>query len=148
MAALRKIQVRLEVSADEPVTVALTQEDCSLLLSNLLLNALQHSPPESSVELRVASQREQNIVEFSVRDHGEGIDPADLPHVFDRFYRSDPSRTRSTGGAGLGLAICKAVVERAGGSIALTSQPGQGTTVTVRLPLRPDPDTTANPSSA
>ncbi len=148
VAELRKIQVRLEAPADEPVTVALTQEDSSLLLSNLLLNALQHSPPESNVELRIALQKEQNTVEFSVRDHGEGIDPADLPHVFDRFYRSDPSRTRSTGGAGLGLAICKAVVERAGGSIALTSQPGQGTTVTVRLPLKQNPDTAASPSSA
>ncbi len=140
VAKLHKIKVTMESPADEPVMVALTQEDCSLLLSNLLLNALQHSPPESTVELRTALQKERNTAEFSVRDHGEGIDPADLPRVFDRFYRSDPSRTRSTGGAGLGLAICKAVAERAGGSIALASQPGQGTTVTVQLPLTPNPD--------
>ena len=74
-------------------------------------------------------------VELTVEDHGEGIDPDALPHVFDRFYRGDPSRTRSTGGAGLGLAICKAVVEKAGGTIALASKPGKGTTVTVRLPM-------------
>ena len=119
-----------------------------MLLSNLLLNALQHSPPESSVELRVTLQREQNAAEFSVRDHGEGIDPADLPHVFDRFYRSDPSRTRSTGGAGLGLAICKAAVERAGGSISIASQPDQGTTVTVHLPLKQNADAPSRPASA
>jgi signal transduction histidine kinase len=69
-----------------------------------------------------------------VQDHGDGIDPATLPHVFDRFYRADPSRARTTGGAGLGLAICKAAVEKAGGTITLSSNPGNGTTATVRLP--------------
>jgi signal transduction histidine kinase len=113
-------------------------EDCSLLLSNLLLNALQHSLPGSAVEVRLAQQAD--AVEVQIQDHGEGIDPAALPHVFDRFYRGDPSRARATGGTGLGLAICKAITERAGGSIVLASQPGpdlpnQGTTVTVRLPL-------------
>jgi signal transduction histidine kinase len=74
------------------------------------------------------------LVLFLVEDQGEGIDAAALPHVFERFYRGDPSRARSTGGAGLGLAIAKAIVERAGGSIELTSLAGKGATVTVRLP--------------
>lgn len=119
-------------------SIPLVAEDCSLLLSNLLLNALQHSLPGSAVEVRLAQQAD--AVEVQIQDHGEGIDPAALPHVFDRFYRGDPSRARATGGTGLGLAICKAITERAGGSIVLASQPGpdlpnQGTTVTVRLPL-------------
>jgi signal transduction histidine kinase len=116
--------------------VPLPAADCSLLVSNLLLNALQHSPPESSVQLRVSLVLAPDglLVLFLVEDHGEGIDPAALPHVFERFYRGDPSRARSTGGAGLGLAISKAIVERAGGSIELTSIAGQGATVTVRLP--------------
>jgi signal transduction histidine kinase len=138
VAALRGVQVEVAAPAPGACAVPMAAEDCSLLLSNLLLNALQHSLPGSAVEVRLAQQAE--AVELQIQDHGEGIDPAALPHVFDRFYRGDPSRARATGGTGLGLAICKAITERAGGSIALTSQPGpdlpnQGTTVTVRLPL-------------
>jgi signal transduction histidine kinase len=73
-------------------------------------------------------------MELVIEDHGEGISAEALPHVFERFYRGDPSRTRSTGGAGLGLAICKAMVEKAGGAISIASRQGEGTTVTARLP--------------
>ncbi|HXE05077.1 MAG TPA: HAMP domain-containing sensor histidine kinase [Bryobacteraceae bacterium] len=136
VAELRKVRVNLELPAGEPVLVAVAAEDCSLLISNLLLNALQHSPPDSTVEARIAVQHgPERAVEFCIEDHGDGIDPAALPHVLDRFYRGDPSRNRATGGAGLGLAICKAIAERAGGSIAIASRPGEGTTVSVRLPL-------------
>lgn len=136
VAELRRIRVVAQVPAHEAAFVSLNSEDCLLLVSNLLLNALQHSPPDSNVRISVALQQAPGLVaEFRIEDHGEGIDPAALPHVFERFYRGDPSRTRSTGGAGLGLAICKAVVERGGGSIEIASQPGQGTAVTVRLPL-------------
>jgi len=135
VATLRRVRVDVDAPSGE-CRVPLTTEDCSLLLSNLLLNALQHSPAESNVRLSLAVKPEPDAAaELTVEDHGDGIDPAALPHVFDRFYRGDPSRTRSTGGAGLGLAICKAIVERAGGSIALASRPGEGATVTVRLPL-------------
>ncbi len=130
VAALRR--VRMHVTAPEVAHVPMASDDCLLVLSNLLLNALQHSPPESEVQLRLHEQGD--AVELAVEDHGDGIDPAVQPRVFDRFYRGDPSRTRSTGGAGLGLAICKAVVERAGGAIGLTSETGKGTTVAVRLP--------------
>jgi signal transduction histidine kinase len=97
------------------------------------MNAIQHSPPRAQVELRVSA--ENGAVAIIVQDHGEGIDPAALPHVFDRFYRGDPSRARTTGGAGLGLAICKAAIEKAGGTIMLASEPSHGTTATVRLPV-------------
>ena len=136
-AALRGVEVSVAAPTPGACLVPIAAEDCSLLLSNLLLNALQHSPAESTVELRLNPQ--PATVELKIQDHGEGIDPAALPHVFDRFYRGDPSRTRSTGGTGLGLAIAKAIAERAGGSILLASQPGQGTTVTVRLPLANEP---------
>lgn len=144
VADLHSLHVETEIPAGVQVNVPLNHEDCSLLLSNLLLNALQHSPPGSTVHLRATLKHQPDTVEFRVEDHGEGIDSAAIPHVFERFYRGDPSRTRSTGGAGLGLAICKAVVERAGGSIALASQSGQGTTVTVNLPLahQAGPDST------
>ena len=137
VAAQRRVTVHV-AAAHAACPVRLTAEDCLLLLSNLLLNALQHSPPDSEVELRLVQRA--GTATLTVEDNGEGI-PADaLPHVFDRFYRGDPSRSRSTGGAGLGLAICEAVVEKGGGVITLTSQalpnePDRGTTVTVRLPL-------------
>ena len=113
--------------------VPLSPDDCALVVSNLLLNALQHSPPHTQVEVRLRTL--DNATELIIQDHGEGIDPAALPHVFDRFYRGDPSRARATGGAGLGLAICKAAVEKAGGTITLASEPDRGTSATVRLPF-------------
>ncbi|HEY1768320.1 MAG TPA: ATP-binding protein [Terracidiphilus sp.] len=136
VAALRRVTVNLTNQAARGPFIPLSAADCSLLVSNLLLNALQHSPPESSVQLRVSLVLDPAglLVLFLVEDQGEGIDAAALPHVFERFYRGDPSRARSTGGAGLGLAIAKAIVERAGGSIELTSLAGKGATVTVRLP--------------
>ena len=72
---------------------------------------------------------------LTVSDTGPGISDEDLPHVFERFYRGDKSRTASNGNAGLGLAISKAIVEAHGGTIDVSSQPGTGTTFTVILPL-------------
>ena len=72
-----------------------------------------------------------------VVDQGEGIPESALPHVFERFYRADRSRSRASGGAGLGLSICKAIVERSGGTIHIQSVVGKGTEVTVVLPARP-----------
>jgi signal transduction histidine kinase len=131
-AATRQIQVAVCDIPSGVSTVPLRDEDCNLIVTNLLMNALQHSPPQSRIEVCV--QAETGAMRFTVQDHGEGIDPAALPHVFERFYRGDSSRARETGGSGLGLAISKAIVEKAGGTITLTSHPGQGTTATVRLP--------------
>ncbi len=127
--------VRVLAAAPNPglYYVAAATDECSTLISNLLLNAIQHSPPGALVEARISVAGP--AVRLEIEDRGEGIDPAVLPHVFDRFYRGDPSRTRNTGGTGLGLAICKAIVERAGGSVSICSQPGSGSTVTVLLPL-------------
>jgi signal transduction histidine kinase len=126
-------------AAAEMAQIAVAQGDCLLLVENLLTNAVQHSAPGSVVELRMTVEGSEVVLE--VEDHGDGIDPEALPHVFDRFYRGDPSRTRNTGGTGLGLAICKAIVDKAGGSIVLTSERNEtgerktGTTATVRLPV-------------
>lgn len=135
-AAIRQVSLVSSGSPTGPCTVPLTPDDCSLVLSNLLLNAIQHSPSQSPVEICAALQ--SDTVELKIRDYGEGIDPADLPHVFERFYRADPSRARSTGGTGLGLAICKAAIEKAGGTITLSSEPGKGTTARICLPLSND----------
>jgi len=130
VAALRNISI--DVRAPGSRRVPLAAEDCAVLIENLLMNALQHSQRGSRVEIN--ADEHDGVIDLSVLDYGEGIDPAALPHIFDRFYRGDPSRTRSTGGAGLGLAICKAVAEKAGGTINMKSEVGRGTTVTVRLP--------------
>jgi len=111
-------------------------EDLQLVWSNLLENAVRYSPEGGSIEVAVSAQN-GGPARITVEDHGPGIAPEDLPHVFERFYRGDPSRTRSTGGFGLGLAIAKALVEAYGGSISAESTPGQGTRMTVELPVGP-----------
>lgn len=137
-AAVRQVRVAVRggcKACPDPCMVPLNGEDCKLVVSNLLMNALQHSPPDSQVDLRIA--RLTDAVEIVVEDHGDGIEPEALPHVFERFYRGDPSRARATGGSGLGLAIVKAAVEKTGGGISLTSEPGKGTIATVKLPTLP-----------
>lgn len=131
MAELRRVAVA--VSASESHYVRLAPEECSLLLSNLLQNALQHSAPGTQISALV--EQRDGMAELRIRDQGDGIDPEALPHVFERFYRGDPSRNRNTGGTGLGLSISKAIVDAARGKIDISSKPGIGTTVIVRLPI-------------
>jgi len=138
VAELRRI--RMTFPAQAPVVVALSENECSLLLSNLLMNALQHSAAGSKVD--VSLERQTGFAELRIADQGEGIDREALPHVFERFYRGDPSRNRNSGGTGLGLAICHAIVQKAKGSINITSELGRGTTVTVQLPLAASVDAT------
>jgi len=103
------------------------------VLGNLLSNALRYTPPGGSVTVRVlASEEEAHVV---VQDTGEGIPAADLPHIFERFYRADRSRSRSTGGRGLGLSIVRQVVEAHGGRVWVESQVGVGSTFGFSLPL-------------
>ena len=92
---------------------------------------LQPRPGGSS---RSPLATEGSAVLLTVADTGEGIPPEDIPHLFERFYRADKSRSRIQGRNGLGLAICKAIVEAHGGSIEVSSQPGVGSTFTVKLP--------------
>ena len=89
--------------------------------------------PSSHKKARVPA----GAVWLEVRDTGQGISPEDLPHVFDRFYRADPTRSRATGGAGLGLAIVRAIVEAHGGRVSAASDgvAGHGSTITVTLLL-------------
>jgi two-component system OmpR family sensor kinase len=101
--------------------------------NNLVANALEHTPPGSPVEIRVYSTDDQAVLE--VEDHGPGMDPDEAGKVFDRFYRADPSRTRASGGAGLGLAIVAAIVHVHRGTVAVRTALGQGATFRVMLPL-------------
>jgi two-component system OmpR family sensor kinase len=102
------------------------------LITNLLTNAIHYNKPNG--EIRISTGRENGRTVLTVADSGQGIAAEDLPHVFERFYRADKSRSRAEGRSGLGLAICTAIVDSHGGSIDVSSELGIGTTVTVRLP--------------
>ncbi|MFJ3233699.1 sensor histidine kinase [Streptomyces sp. NPDC086787] len=104
------------------------------VMSNLVSNAIRHTPRGGRVVLRAREEDDELVLE--VTDSGCGIDPADLPHVFDRFWRADKSRNRQTGGSGLGLAIVRKLTEAHGGTASVVSTPGTGSTFTVRLPRR------------
>src|SRR5687768_12672838 len=104
------------------------------LVRNLVDNALKYGAPESKVDVSVEEGEPAGVV-LTVRDHGEGIDAQHIPHLTRRFYRVDPSRSRAAGGTGLGLAIVKHIVERHRGQLDIASRKGEGTTVTVRIPL-------------
>jgi signal transduction histidine kinase len=106
------------------------------VLLNLVENALKFTPAGGWVELRAANEK-QGWVMLEIQDTGAGMPPETLPHVFERFYRADSSRTRQSwqiGGSGLGLSLARELVEAHGGTIAISSSVGQGTTVTLRLP--------------
>jgi signal transduction histidine kinase len=124
--------VAVVVDAGQGSDAMMEVEDAEILCSNLLMNAIQHSPTGSTVQVGVRTDRES--VTLWVEDQGEGIPAEALPHVFERFFRADPSRSRRSGGAGLGLALCKAICNRYRASIEIASAPDTGTTVTVCLP--------------
>ena len=130
-AELRQVKVELIEAAD--AVVGIEERDGLLLCSNLLLNALQHSPAGSNVRLSLNADERQVIL--TVRDEGTGIDTHHLAHIFEPFYRGDDSRDRKSGGTGLGLSICKAICERASGSIAIANGDERGAVATVRLPI-------------
>ncbi len=109
-----------------------SESDLTLLWTNLLENAVRHSEPGTEVHIEIEDMESRCRVR--IIDQGSGISCVDLPHVFERFYRSDASRSRLTGGFGLGLPIAKAIVEKFEGTIHLSSIPGAGTTVEVILP--------------
>jgi signal transduction histidine kinase len=103
------------------------------VLRNVVDNAVKYSA-QAAEPVRVALELRDGTARVTVRDRGEGIPAADLPRVFDPFYRVDRSRSRGTGGYGLGLSLCKSIVTAHGGTIAVESAVGAGTTVTVTLP--------------
>lgn len=126
----------LSIGTFETAQVTGDEDRLKQLFLILLDNALKYTPAAGLVVLEL--ERNGSSAEITVRDTGLGI-PADaLPQVFERFYRADPARTRDPGGTGLGLPIARWIVEQHGGQIRLTSEPGEGTTAVVRLPI-PDP---------
>ena len=126
--------IDLEVVAGGPAPVV--QGDAQRLrqvFGNLTANALAHTPDGSPVQLRVSTTTGQAVVE--IVDHGPGIAAADRPRVFERFFRTDASRTRTSGGSGLGLSIVAALVSAHHGKVSVEETPGGGATLRVALPL-------------
>ncbi|MEO7238031.1 MAG: sensor histidine kinase [Gemmatimonadales bacterium] len=103
----------------------------------LLDNALKYTPADGRIALRLAREGETAVIVVS--ETGVGIPSEHLPHVFERFYRADPGRSRDPGGTGLGLSIARWIVAQHGGSIELISRPGEGTAAEVRLPVDAEP---------
>jgi signal transduction histidine kinase len=125
--------IALNINLEDMITVPGDRDRLKQALLNLGVNALQHTPPEGTVTLRL--ERCQEFACVSVSDTGKGIAPEELPHIFKRFYRADRSRSRNGGGAGLGLAIVERIIEAHGGHITVESTPGEGSTFTLWLPL-------------
>jgi len=137
VAAERDVTLTVHAPADLP-TISADADRLSQVLHNLLSNALRHTPSGGDISLRAGGEgAEAREVWLEVSDTGEGIPPDQIPHVFDRFYRADPARSRATGGSGLGLAIVRAIVEAHGGRVGVFSDgvPGHGSTFAVYLPI-------------
>lgn len=130
-AAYLERNVALSFSCQSSIQLYVDRNRMLQILVNLLSNALKFTSPDSgSVQVEVISK--ENHVLILIKDNGVGLDEADLPYIFERFYRSDKSRNRKTGGSGLGLAIVKKLVEAHGGEVWAESK--EGTTVYIRLP--------------
>jgi signal transduction histidine kinase len=104
------------------------------MVTNLIENAINYTPKHGSINVQTRQQGSNVVLE--VMDTGIGIAEADLPHIFERFYRSDQARTAVNTGSGLGLAIVKRVVEMHGGDIEVESRPGEGTIFRIFLPVQ------------
>jgi two-component system heavy metal sensor histidine kinase CusS len=117
----------------EPVIAELDRTLVQRAVGNLVSNAVAHTPPGGTVVL--ATNTENSTIRIEVKDTGIGIPPEALPRVFDRFFRVDTSRSQASGGTGLGLAIVQGIMLLHGGNVEIASQPGQGTHVTLRVPV-------------
>lgn len=128
------VDLILELAEERRLLVRGSLNHLTILFRNILENAIKYTPSGGRVVWRIAGVARQAVL--VVEDTGQGIAPEHLPHIFERFYRADKTRSRAVPGTGLGLSLAKSIVEAYGGQIAITSSGmGQGTTVTVRWPL-------------
>ena len=132
LAARRTQQLEVEAEAGVP-EIAFDRLKFNRAVTNLVTNALNYTPRSGRVVVRV--YREGHHVAVAVQDNGIGIAEADLPYIFDRFYRADKARRSDTGGMGVGLSIAQRIVQAHGGEIRVTSKAGEGSTFTILLPL-------------
>lgn len=133
-ATAKGMHIHMEIPDDLPEMQA-EPHRIKQMVNNLLGNGVKYNGEGG--EVWVSARVDGDTMVFVVRDNGYGIPAEDLPHIFERFYRSDIGRERRISGSGLGLAIVKAIVERHQGAIAVESEPDEGTVFTVRLPMNP-----------
>jgi signal transduction histidine kinase len=130
LASGREITLKHDLSH---ACVANLAERLTPVVTNLLLNAISYNRPGG--EVVVTTRNSGNYATLSVADNGIGIGSADLPYIFDRFYRADKVRSRAGGNTGLGLSICKAILDAEDGAIQVESEIGKGSVFTVRFPI-------------
>ncbi len=131
---VRGIAIELDIKG--PEVFACSRTYLALALKNILLNACKHSLANSSVYLGVRQEDEK--VQFTIRDEGEGIREADLPYIFDPFYRCDTARNRASGGSGIGLSLTQGLIKLHRGDIKVSSKAGHGTTFIATIPHSTD----------
>ena len=124
--------IHYHIDCDDSILYA-DKDKLSQVVINLISNALKFTAADGTITVKV--RKEKNQVSLQISDTGTGIPERDLPHVFERFYRADVSRNRTTGGSGIGLTLVKAIVEAHGGDISVASEEGKGTTVLIHLPM-------------
>lgn len=129
-----EVGVRVEVAVEGPIWVPLTERMAITVVQNLLENAIKYGGTGAVATVRTERSEDGHWVELICSDTGPGISERHLPHIFDRFYRADASRSKRLGGTGLGLSIVKHIAERFSGSVSAESREGFGTTITVRVP--------------
>jgi two-component system OmpR family sensor kinase len=133
-ARVRDPERRVDVVAPDEAPVIGDEDSLRQAVDNLVTNALTHTPPGTSVELRLSHDGDAAL--FTVTDSGPGLDEDALEHAFDRFWRRDASRSRRSGGAGLGLAIVASIAHAHGGTVDAENVPGRGARFTLRIPVR------------
>lgn len=129
------LDLRLEDRLAGPVALQADEQRLSQLFRNLLRNSLQYTDKGGGLDVTLAREGDDLVVDF--QDTAPGVPSGSLPHLFDRLYRVDPSRSRDQGGAGLGLAICRNIVEAHGGTIDARPSPRGGLWIRIRLPIEP-----------
>ncbi|WP_368504711.1 sensor histidine kinase [Alkalihalophilus sp. As8PL] len=130
----RQKKITFSFSSDESVIANIDPNRLKQVIHNLIQNSLHHCKEGDQITISII-QRPLSSITLTISDNGPGIPKEALPHIGERFYRADFARTRKDGGTGLGVAISKAIIAKHGGSLKIESELGQGTTITIKLPL-------------